>query len=115
MIEPVPADFKCMQCGNCCTITGSVGVSAAEVESIAGYMGMQVEEFTDRYTVLSENRMGLKLKDHEDGSCIFLREDRACEINPAKPQQCRTFPWEWNYRDWTKVCSFHYKSRPEER
>lgn len=109
MIEPVPSDFKCLRCGNCCTISGSVGVSATEVDRAAAYLGTSVEGFTERYTELSENRIGLKLKDQGDGSCIFLKPDRTCEINPVKPAQCRSFPWEWNYRDWTKVCSFHYQ------
>jgi Fe-S-cluster containining protein len=102
------ADFKCMRCGNCCTINGSVGLTQIEVDSAAAYLKLGVEDFTDQYTELTANRMGLMLKDHDDGSCIFLGDNRLCEIEEVKPKQCRGFPVEWNYDEWKKVCSANY-------
>ena len=108
MIQPVPADFKCRRCGNCCTINGSVAVKESEIERMANHLGVSVHEFTAQFTELNNTRMGLRLKDHKDGSCIMLAEDRSCRINPVKPRQCSGFPHDWNYKEWTKVCSFNY-------
>ncbi len=111
MTLPVPTDFECVRCGNCCTIKGAVTVSQTEIERMAGHLGISARDFADCYTELKPSRAGLKLKDHEDGSCIFLNRDRSCRVNPVKPDQCSGFPHDWNYEEWTKVCAFNYRAR----
>jgi len=108
MNEETLADFKCLRCGNCCTITGSVNLKRSETALIAGHLGMALEMFTEMYTELNANRIGLRLKDNTDGSCIFLGRDRLCQIEEVKPKQCCGFPKEWNYAEWKKVCSANY-------
>lgn len=108
MIQSVPSNFECRKCGNCCTINGSVCLDDKDIETMAAYLNMSVFEFTSTFTELADNRRGLRLKDHRDGSCIFLANDRSCRVHSVKPRQCRGFPHDWNYVEWTKVCSFNY-------
>lgn len=107
MKEP-GADFICLKCGNCCTIKGSVRIADGEADDIAGFLELTVEDFINRYTELSRDRLALILKDSYDGSCIFLQPNRLCRIENVKPKQCLGFPLMWKYEGWTKVCSANY-------
>jgi len=102
-------DFHCRRCGNCCRWHGYVRLSEAETERAAACLGLEVGEFTARYTTLTADRRGLTLTEREDGSCIFLETgpDGAtdCRIQAAKPQQCLRFPWGWNFPGWEQECA----------
>lgn len=87
--------FKCQQCGVCCRVPGFVALVHGEAERIAEFLGLDIYEFTERYTLLTNSRGQLNLTEQEDGSCIFLQEDNTCRINPVKPVQCRGFPYSW--------------------
>ena len=95
--------YQCQRCTNCCRWPGDVKLSDAEVESIAGFLGMDPGIFIERFTRLRADRLGLSLIDRADHSCIFL-EGRDCRINEVKPQQCRDFPNKWNFPGWRQVC-----------
>lgn len=103
---PLPADgFQCLRCGNCCRHEGEVRLADGEADTIAALLGMAVETFTRQYTRLREDRRGLALLDHPDGACIFLADTPpACQIQGAKPRQCKEFPLAWKYEDWEHVC-----------
>jgi len=97
--------FKCSCCGACCRWPGVVYVREKEMPAIAAHLGISVQELIDRYTRLSDDRTGLVYKDNADGSCIFLTEDNLCRIHAVKPEQCRTFPYDWNVpEDMRKLC-----------
>lgn len=87
--------FECQQCGVCCRVPGFVALEHGEAEKIAEFLGLDIYEFTARYTVLTYSRDQLNLTEQEDGSCIFLQEDNTCRINSVKPVQCRGFPYSW--------------------
>ena len=91
--------FKCARCGNCCRWEGVVHVRESELPAIARFLGITVAELIEKYTRLSNDRTGLVYTDHPDGSCIFLSEDNLCTINPVKPEQCTTFPYDWSVPD----------------
>lgn len=85
--------FTCLRCGNCCRHPGEVRLAEGEAEAIADALAMDVIAFTSRYTRLRQDRLGLSLLDHPDGSCIFLAaEDRAkadlssCHCIPRNPE-----------------------------
>lgn len=96
--------FQCDKCGNCCRPHGYVRLGNDEVEAIAAHIGVRVGEFTGRYTKLVDNRTGLSLTEHADGSCVFLSPDGECHIESVKPQQCRDFPVKWNYPGFERNC-----------
>lgn len=99
------AGFSCRRCGNCCRIRdGIVRVSDEEVARIARFLRLPEDVFIDRYTDLAPDRRGLVLKSAPAGDCIFLDARNYCEINPVKPDKCRTFPHEWTNADSREVC-----------
>ncbi|MEZ6186493.1 MAG: YkgJ family cysteine cluster protein [Planctomycetota bacterium] len=86
--------FTCTQCGNCCRgpDPGYVEVGAEEVEALAEFLELDVEEFGRRYVRrTSDGRVSLTEKPNLD--CIFWSDDQGCEVYPARPVQCRTFPF----------------------
>ena len=97
----------CAQCGGrCCTgESGYIYVNKAEMERLAAFLKIDVEELKDRYLYKSGYRYSIKeRKTKEDYECIFYdREQNGCQVYGARPIQCRTFPfWE------------HFKTRVDE-
>ena len=50
-------DFKCLRCGACCRWKGAVKLDNAEVDAIAGFLQMPVEEFLADHTVIAMERV----------------------------------------------------------
>jgi|LSQX01.3.fsa_nt_gb Fe-S-cluster containining protein len=70
-------------------------MSLEDIEAAAAYLDLTPEEFVNRHCTLSPGRSGLVLKEQADGACEFIGADNRCGIYPARPRQCREFPWEW--------------------
>jgi hypothetical protein len=85
--------FKCTECGQCCTGSpGSVWVNEEEIEKMAAYLNITCEEFVKKYTRLLYGRLSLREFPRPSYDCIFLK-GKKCQIYPARPKQCRNFPW----------------------
>lgn len=78
-------------------------VSEEEIGRIATFLGLEENDFIERYTRLRPERNGLALIDQDDGACFFLK-DNACSIQSVKPQQCIDFPNKWNFPGWRDIC-----------
>ncbi|RCS54516.1 YkgJ family cysteine cluster protein [Bremerella cremea] len=102
--------FECSQCGDCCTGgPGYVWVNDAEIEALAQETGMTVPQFESVY--VRQVGMRKSLKEYSTGDCVFLdTEKRGCTVYPARPRQCKTWPfWDSNIRtpeDWQSTCDF---------
>ena len=84
--------FECTGCGQCCTgAPGYIWVDEEEIQQIADYLDLTIEEFSKRYLRRVKGRLSL-LELPKTFDCIFLKE-RKCQIYPVRPMQCRTFPW----------------------
>jgi Fe-S-cluster containining protein len=81
--------FHCTQCGDCCKGFGGTYLGDADIESIAGHIGVSVDEFKQRFCVPSGKR--LVLAQGKDGYCIFFSDN--CSIHPVKPRMCRRWPF----------------------
>jgi len=84
--------FECTECGKCCT--GSPGytwLSEGEIEAIAEHLGLEIQEFADRFLRKVGSRWSLK-ENPKSFDCVFLKENK-CAIYPVRPTQCRTYPW----------------------
>ena len=100
--------FKCTGCGNCCTgAPGFVWVNKQEVENLAEFLGLNVEEFESRYV----RAVGVRksLVEYENGDCVFFNNrTRKCSVYEYRPRQCRSWPfWESNLRTkdaWAETC-----------
>ena len=96
--------FSCTRCGDCCTVApGYVGVEPAEIEALAKHLGLSVDSFGERYHRKVGRRYSLIEK--PGGDCVFF--DKGCSVYPARPTQCRTFPfWRGNLkseRAWDEI------------
>ena len=85
--------FSCQQCGACCGGgPGYVWVRQEDRSRIASFLGVDEEQFVERYCRRALGKVSLVEKDNLD--CVFL-EPEGCRVYPVRPPQCRTFPfWE---------------------
>jgi Fe-S-cluster containining protein len=105
IVEKEGFDFKfkpseCDACGgHCCTgESGYIWVKYEEIENIAKFINLSVEDFATIYLRKVKHRYSLIEKEIEEGNfaCIFFDASiKRCSIYPVRPLQCRTFPfWE---------------------
>ena len=100
--------FECQPgCTECCRQRGFVYLTEADLVRAAGFLRMTPAEFERRY-VYRTSRL-LRLRVPRDSRCHFL-DQGGCSIHPAKPTQCRIFPF-WpelveSRREWRKTASY---------
>lgn len=87
--------FRCLapNCVDCCSGkrgAGYVWVKIEEMQALADFLHMELDAFTRKYVRQAANRYSLIEKPNKD--CIFLR-DGGCSVYPARPGQCRTYPF----------------------
>lgn len=109
MTETSPLDsakpyYQCVRCGNCCRWPGDVNITEAEVPVIAHFLGLEENEFIEKYTRLNSKRSGLSIIDKPNGECVFLEGLNTCQIQSVKPEQCSGFPNVWNFPGWRDKC-----------
>jgi Fe-S-cluster containining protein len=98
--------FECTRCGACCTgAPGYVWVNAEEIARLAEFRGETVEQFSKKFV----RRVGesYSLNEKPGGDCIFWEKSVGCTVYPARPVQCRTWPfWPENIEtadNWERV------------
>ena len=90
----------CDTCGGaCCTgVSGYIWVKYLEIEKIADFLNITIEEFASSYLKKVKHRYSLIEKQLDDNNfaCIFFNNElKECSIYDVRPRQCRTFPfWE---------------------
>jgi Fe-S-cluster containining protein len=83
--------FECQPgCTNCCDMSGFVYLSEDDLKRAAKFTKMPVKDFEAKYVYRTAHQ--LRLRKPPDRQCPFLEQGR-CGIHPAKPTQCRTFPF----------------------
>lgn len=83
--------FTCQQgCSNCCDQDGYVYLSEADIKRAAKFVGLTAKAFEAKYVYRTAHQR--RFRKPPDRQCPFL-ENRLCSIHPAKPTQCRTFPF----------------------
>ena len=105
ILSEIGYDFKftplaCDACGGaCCTgSSGYIWTKYQEIEQIATFLELSVEEFATIYLKKVKHRYSIieKKLDDENFACVFFNEKlKQCSIYSVRPRQCRTFPfWE---------------------
>ena len=90
----------CETCGGaCCTgESGYIWAKYPEIEKMADFLSLTIEEFATMYLKKVKHRYSLveKRLDDENFACIFFNNElKQCSIYEVRPRQCRTFPfWE---------------------
>lgn len=100
--------FECQPgCTACCQRKGFVYLTEDDIQRAARFLGVSAAVFERRFIYRTRNLRRLRIP--RSGQCRFLREN-GCSIHPAKPTQCRLFPF-WpeltrKNRDWRKTASW---------
>jgi len=90
----------CIECGGACCIgeSGYIWVKYGEIENIANFLGLSIEDFSLKYLRRVNSRYSLKeVKVGVDNyACIFFDEVlKICQIYQVRPIQCQKYPfWE---------------------
>ncbi|HLY15722.1 MAG TPA: YkgJ family cysteine cluster protein [Bryobacteraceae bacterium] len=83
--------FECQAgCTTCCQRRGFVYLTEDDIVRAARFLGMTARVFEKRYVYRTRNLRRLRIP--RGSLCRFLRAD-GCAIHPAKPTQCRLFPF----------------------
>jgi Fe-S-cluster containining protein len=83
--------FQCQPgCTACCEQQGFVYLTEDDITRAAAFLGMSRRGYERKYVYRTTNR--LRLRTPRYTQCHFLR-DGGCSIHPAKPLQCRIFPF----------------------
>jgi Fe-S-cluster containining protein len=104
--------FTCQPgCIACCDQSGFVYLTETDLLRAAKFTGMSPRAFEKKYVYRTRHQM--RFRKPPDKQCPFLVSAgarRGCSIHPAKPTQCRTFPF-WpelveNPGDWKRTARF---------
>ena len=100
--------FQCQpDCTACCEQKGYVYLTEADLVRAATFVGMTARAFERKYVYRTAKQLRLRVP--RQAQCYFLR-DGGCSIHPAKPTQCRIFPF-WpeqveSKREWKKTAQY---------
>ncbi len=84
--------FTCTGCGKCCGgHPGYVWVDEEEMEAMASFLKISLQEFKQKYVRRVGKRYSL-IESKTNFDCVFLK-DKKCQVYGARPTQCRTYPW----------------------
>ena len=108
-LDPAQIRFTCLPgCTNCCDQRGYVYLTEADLVRTAAFLQLSPADFESRY--IYRTRHLIRLRKPARSQCHFLK-GHGCGIHPAKPTQCRTFPFwpdliqnEANWRDTANYC-----------
>jgi hypothetical protein len=83
--------FACQRgCIRCCDQEGYVYLTEDDIVRAAKFTAMSPRAFEEKYVYRTRHKR--RLRKPPGKQCAFL-EGRGCSIHPAKPTQCRTFPF----------------------
>ena len=102
--------FECRpDCGACCTNHDDysfVYLEGDDVDHLVSHLKIDEEEFLLSYTELDECYLVLRM---DSPDCPFL-DGLRCSVYPARPTQCRTFPFSRDTlrtpKKWAKLKTF---------
>ena len=100
--------FECQTgCTACCEQRGFVYLTDDDIARAAAFLGLTAAAFERQYVFRTKNRARLRVP--RDANCHFLMAE-GCSIHPAKPAQCRIFPF-WpelveSRREWKKTARY---------
>ncbi|MEO8100738.1 MAG: YkgJ family cysteine cluster protein [Acidobacteriota bacterium] len=89
--DPGTLRFECQSgCSNCCDQSGFVYLSESDILRAAKFVRMSPQAFEAKYIYRTAHQR--RFRKPPAKQCPFL-DFKRCSIHPAKPTQCRTFPF----------------------
>lgn len=85
--------WECTGCGACCSGPGAVYFTADDMEAIRLHLGQEGDAWARTQKRLVQKRERGLFVHQTDQACILLDERRRCSVYPARPLQCRTYPF----------------------
>jgi Fe-S-cluster containining protein len=83
--------FTCQPgCTNCCRAKGYVYLTEDDLGQAAAFLGLSRRDFEAKYVYRTRHLLRFRKPRH--AQCCFLTE-KGCLLHPAKPTQCRLFPF----------------------
>ncbi len=83
--------FTCQpNCSRCCQMEGEVFLSEQDLLKAAAYVGMTAAAFERWHCIRTASQLRLR---KPPGRQCYFHKDNCCSIHPAKPTQCRAFPY----------------------
>lgn len=83
--------FACQTgCTKCCRKRGFIYLSPDDLARAARFLGMSEADFEAKYVIRYRNL--LRFRKPPAAQCHFLTSE-GCSIHPAKPTQCRLYPF----------------------
>ena len=79
--------FHCRECGYCCHGQTTVSLDDNDLDNMASFLDMPIEELKEKYLRVNNNVVQMKIV---DGHCIFF--NGGCTIHPGKPWRCTQWP-----------------------
>jgi len=101
--------FTCTRCGKCChdrEVPTYVFLEQDDLRRLAEFLDIAIAEVIEHYCDESDDGLVLKAR---PGTCLFYKSKIGCVVYPARPLQCRTWPfWPSNLRRelWQKAARF---------
>jgi len=91
--------FECTACSFCCSgAPGYVWLSREDLDRLLTYLELEQAAFIQNYCrwIKTGEGKALSLQEKKSGEatydCIFLKHGK-CSVYPARPLQCRTYPF----------------------
>jgi len=85
--------FACQTgCTKCCRLRGWVYLTEADLHRAASYLGLTPAEFEFQHAIRYRHVFRLRKLPRGQDQCRFLTAE-GCSIHPAKPTQCRAYPF----------------------
>ncbi len=79
--------FHCRECGFCCHWETTVSLDPNDLNNMADFLDMPIEELKEKYLRVNNDVVQMKIV---DGHCIFF--NGGCTIHPGKPWRCTQWP-----------------------
>ena len=83
--------FDCKMCGHCCEGSGGIILGPSDLARLSAHLGMEPEVVVQRYAEQVNGK--LRIRNGNDGRCIFFCEGRGCGVHAGKPAVCRAWPF----------------------
>ena len=83
--------FDCKMCGTCCEGRGGIVVSPKDLTRLARFLKLSEDQVIERYAEYAGSK--LKLRNADNGCCIFFAKDQGCQVHAGKPDICRAWPF----------------------